>query len=729
MLDRAARLLANQPDQHGLGAAQPQVRDDVDHSHALRSASMGHRRRTVLGPRLPASGRCAGDGMMQEQGEAIIGRQPRQAQGVVAGKGAHLRAFAQHQPLALFARRSQPRSRRGSSARAPSASGRSRSARTGSAVCSSSSSSSRSSRRKADDLVLAGIDGAAEQPPMARIPDAGNVVAQLHEIAVPVDHDDGRHGVADAQRHARGEKAAVDPRHALPHCRRLPALGETLTKARPPQPHDVSTKRESITAPGSAIAKPAKVLLGQDCWRRRRCIRTGDSRDSSGMRTDRGAHMRDWSKADWVDPSTDWKPLPVSDMPERLLIDFATRCNLRCHMCPVWGLEDEKQIDDVKGIMNLDAARKMLDEFAKAQPMVAPSIYGEPLLIPNLREVLADMKRRGIAVAMNTNGLTLTPELAEFFCQIEVNSVMFSLNSTTPETLKKVRGVDKLAKIEAAVFRMLKARGEPRAAARRRILHEAGHQPPRGAGVRRPLGRRGRRRAHGHRVRERHLPRDGGAAQARALRRHLQDHAGAQRRQRAAVLPRWRARHRHGQRLRAGREGGVARRGVRQGALLPRDRAVGQSSLLQGLQRLGPVRIHRGDQGRAADPPLARVRLLQPRSIAFPAGPAISWAGTSRRRKSCSARASGSSRTSPSSSAGGRDGLPLGSPSLRACTGSGGRASEHPWTSRPAASAASPSRSGARVPAGSSGVWPQRCRSRPRHRGGWLTGWRATPRR
>ena len=72
-------------------------------------------------------------------------------------------------------------------------------------------------------------------------------------------------------------------------------------------------------------------------------------------------------------------------MPDRLLIDFATRCNLRCHMCPVWGLEDENQIDPLKGIMNLDAARKMLDEFTGAQPMVAPSIYGEPLLIPNLQ--------------------------------------------------------------------------------------------------------------------------------------------------------------------------------------------------------------------------------------------------------------------------------------------------------------------------------------------------------
>ena len=37
---------------------------------------------------------------------------------------------------------------------------------------------------------------------------------------------------------------------------------------------------------------------------------------------------------------------------------------------------------------------------------------------------------------------------------------MFSLDSTTPETLMKVRGVDKLAKIEAAVFRLLRIRGD-----------------------------------------------------------------------------------------------------------------------------------------------------------------------------------------------------------------------------------------------------------------------------
>ena len=106
--------------------------------------------------------------------------------------------------------------------------------------------------------------------------------------------------------------------------------------------------------------------------------------------------MRDWTKAEWVDPAHNWKPRPISEMPERLLIDYATRCNLRCHMCPVWGLEDDNAIDNVKGIMNVDAARRMLDEFTHAQPMVAPSIYGEPLLIPNLREFLATRKKGGL---------------------------------------------------------------------------------------------------------------------------------------------------------------------------------------------------------------------------------------------------------------------------------------------------------------------------------------------
>jgi MoaA/NifB/PqqE/SkfB family radical SAM enzyme len=65
-----------------------------------------------------------------------------------------------------------------------------------------------------------------------------------------------------------------------------------------------------------------------------------------------------------------------------------------------------------------------------------------------------------MALALNTNGLTLTESIAEFFCQIEVDSVMFSIDAVTKQTLKKVRSVDKLEKIEAAVFRLMKVRGD-----------------------------------------------------------------------------------------------------------------------------------------------------------------------------------------------------------------------------------------------------------------------------
>jgi MoaA/NifB/PqqE/SkfB family radical SAM enzyme len=175
---------------------------------------------------------------------------------------------------------------------------------------------------------------------------------------------------------------------------------------------------------------------------------------------DLGKMMKDYSKASWVDPNLNWRPRPVSDLPERVLIDFATRCNLRCPMCPVWGSDDNQSIASVKGIMPEGSIGPMLDEMAPAKPLAQPSMYGEPLLIPDLRARIIDMKSRGMTVAMNTNGLTLNDDLAKFFVSVGVDSVSFSLEGVTRETLMKIRGIDKIEKIESAVFRLLAARGD-----------------------------------------------------------------------------------------------------------------------------------------------------------------------------------------------------------------------------------------------------------------------------
>jgi MoaA/NifB/PqqE/SkfB family radical SAM enzyme len=154
------------------------------------------------------------------------------------------------------------------------------------------------------------------------------------------------------------------------------------------------------------------------------------------------------------------QPRRVTELPHRVLMDLATRCNLRCSMCPVWGIEDEEVLENAAGIMDLAASKRIMDEIMAAKPLMQPMLYGEPLLIPNFREQFRHAKERGITIALNTNGLTLTDEIAAFFIEIGIDSVFFSIDAVTKETLKKVRGIDKLEKLEAAVFRMLKARGD-----------------------------------------------------------------------------------------------------------------------------------------------------------------------------------------------------------------------------------------------------------------------------
>lgn len=170
--------------------------------------------------------------------------------------------------------------------------------------------------------------------------------------------------------------------------------------------------------------------------------------------------MEDWTKAEWVDPNYNWKPAPVPDMPPRVLIDFALKCNLRCGMCPVWGTDDEAAIDSIKGLMSLENARRLIDEISIAKPLVHPCLFGEPLLAPHLKDHIRQIKASGMTFALNSNGLSLTKSLAEFLVEQQIDSVMFSLDAVTPDTLEKIRGIRNLERIEKAVFLMLKERGD-----------------------------------------------------------------------------------------------------------------------------------------------------------------------------------------------------------------------------------------------------------------------------
>lgn len=153
----------------------------------------------------------------------------------------------------------------------------------------------------------------------------------------------------------------------------------------------------------------------------------------------------------------EWK---VPELPSRYLMDLRSECNLACPMCLLHGAPDSPEKEAAMGKMSVDAAKSILDQIMSAKPMVQPAMYGEPLLAKNLKEHLSNMKERGLSVAMNTNGLTLREDLCRFLVEKKVDAVLFSFDAMTPETLKKVRGIDRLDKIKNALMMLLRVRKE-----------------------------------------------------------------------------------------------------------------------------------------------------------------------------------------------------------------------------------------------------------------------------
>lgn len=153
--------------------------------------------------------------------------------------------------------------------------------------------------------------------------------------------------------------------------------------------------------------------------------------------------------------------IPVPKLPPRLLVDLRTDCNLKCPMCIVHGGTSDPRLQAfLRRRVNIEDAQKLLDEVMHARPLIQPNMWSEPLLAPDFKEFVLAAKQRGVSIALNTNGLLLKPELAAFLVEEKVDSVSISIDAVTPETLNKVRGIDKLDKVERAVFTMLEARAD-----------------------------------------------------------------------------------------------------------------------------------------------------------------------------------------------------------------------------------------------------------------------------
>jgi len=145
------------------------------------------------------------------------------------------------------------------------------------------------------------------------------------------------------------------------------------------------------------------------------------------------------------------------NFPKRILLGLNDgHCNLKCPACYVHGVNNDKKIS--KGCMPLENANKIFDEVKDTGIFISPVLWSEPLLIKNYSDYFIKIKQAGLHAFINTNGLILSKKMAKNFISIPIHSIFISIDATTPETLKKVRGIDNLEKIQSSVFMLLQER-------------------------------------------------------------------------------------------------------------------------------------------------------------------------------------------------------------------------------------------------------------------------------
>lgn len=142
-----------------------------------------------------------------------------------------------------------------------------------------------------------------------------------------------------------------------------------------------------------------------------------------------------------------------------LYIETTNKCNYKCIMCA----GNDNILKRKKGFMDLKLFKRVIDK-AKSIGIkyVIPHIWGEPLLHPDIVEMVRYAKKAGMRVEITTNGYLLSPKTSRGLLMAGLDHLIVSFHGMTPESYEKIHGVngfDRVINNVKAFYRMRKASG------------------------------------------------------------------------------------------------------------------------------------------------------------------------------------------------------------------------------------------------------------------------------
>src|ERR1700731_4791056 len=115
-------------------------------------------------------------------------------------------------------------------------------------------------------------------------------------------------------------------------------------------------------------------------------------------------------------------PILVHIIPNR-------RCNLACTYC--------NEFDDFSKPVPLEEMKKRLDILADMGTSIITVSGGEPLMHPDLDEVIRHMRRRGMIAGLITNGFYLNRERIERLNEAGLEHLQISIDNVVPDEVSK----------------------------------------------------------------------------------------------------------------------------------------------------------------------------------------------------------------------------------------------------------------------------------------------------
>jgi MoaA/NifB/PqqE/SkfB family radical SAM enzyme len=120
--------------------------------------------------------------------------------------------------------------------------------------------------------------------------------------------------------------------------------------------------------------------------------------------------------------------------PTCLYLEVTNECNLTCTTCPLTYGRVEPP-----ALLSLEKVRFLVSQFPSATRMVLHGI-GEPLLNPELPQIISYLKAEGRYVLFNSNATLLNAKWQQALIDSQLDEYRVSLDATTPESYTQVRG-------------------------------------------------------------------------------------------------------------------------------------------------------------------------------------------------------------------------------------------------------------------------------------------------